>query len=202
MPIPSTEQAATTRPPVLTRTAIGQKFRGVTCLMPERRDRTKVDPSTKQSVPMLKPNGKARQELVVTMLTMKSTMPVGNLDNRAMPAEGDVVRVILKGKSYGDWIDAGKDLGFEIGVGYLVEMDTTHAQAYDEDGNALGGEITTQEAADAVPRGRSLGYYGPLTVREAATPEEIAWDTKATKFYNDAERPEAPAASTPSVDEF
>ena len=184
-PTPTTAGA-----PVLSRRAIGQKFKGVTCLMPESRDRMKYDKETQTSSPMLKPNGKARQELVVTMLTIGSSMPTGKIDEPAIPVEGDVVRVILKGKSFGDWIEAADTLGRKIGVGFIVEMDTTVAQAYDENGGAKGAEITTQDAANAVPRGVSLGFYGPVRVGIASTPDEIAWDTKACQFYNDSQRPE------------
>lgn len=185
-PTPTTAGA-----PVLSRRAIGQSFKGVTCLMPETRDRLKFDRETNTSKPMLKPDGKARQELVVTMLTIESTMPTGKIDEPHIPSQGDVVRVILKGKAFGDWIDASKELGRKIGVGFIVEMDTTVAQAYDQEGNAKGSELTTQAAADGVPRGVSLGYYGPIRVRLAETADETAWDTKACQFYNDAQRPEA-----------
>lgn len=201
MPIPD-DTPNTAGAPVLSRRAIGQKFRGVTCLMPTSRDRMKYDTETQTSKPMLKPNGKARQELVVTMLTIKSTMPTGKIDEPVIPAEGDVVRVILKGKAFGDWIDASMELGEQPGVGYIVELDTTLAQAYDQDGNAMGSELTTQEQADAVPRGRSIGYYGPLVIRKAATPDEVEWDTRACQFYNDSERPQPAMAGAPAVPEL
>jgi len=196
-PTPSTAGA-----PVLSRRAIGQKFKGVTCLMLEPRDRLKYNPETGASTPMLKPDGKPRQELVVTMMTIESTMPTGKIDEPRIPEAGEVVRVILKGKAFGDWIDAGKALPYKIGVGFIVEMDTTVAQAYDETGHALGGELTTQAEADAVPRGRSLGYYGPITVRVASTPDEVAWDTRACAYYNDAQRPVVPAAAIDPDDVF
>jgi len=189
-PTPTTAGA-----PVLSHRAIGQKFKGVTCAMPEQRDRLKYDADAQTSRPMLKPDGKPRQELVVTMMTIASTMPVGKIDEARIPVEGEVVRIILKGKAYGDWIDAGKELGAKPGVGYIVEIDTTVAQAYDESGHPTGPELTTQAEADAVPRGRSLGYYGPLKVRTAANPDEIAWDTKACAFYNDTNRPAAPTTT-------
>ena len=196
-PTPTTAGA-----PVLSRRAIGQKFKGVTCLMPESRDRMKYDKETQTSSPMLKPNGKARQELVVTMLTIGSSMPTGKIDEPAIPNEGDVVRVILKGKSFGDWIEAADTLGRKIGVGFIVEMDTTVAQAYDENGGAKGPEITTQDAANAVPRGVSLGFYGPVHVGIASTPDETVWDTKACQFYNDSQRPEPVVGARAVEDPF
>jgi hypothetical protein len=174
--------------PVLSRTAIGQRFQGVTCLMPKSRDRLK------NGEPIMNNRGKPSQELVVTLLTIGSTMPVGKVGEHRIPGEGEVVRAILKGKAYGDWIDASNALGVKPGVGYIVTLDTTHAQAYDESGHAMGGEIKTQAEADLVPRGRSLGYYGPLTIHAPATPAEIAWDTKACQFYNDSLRPATEAA--------
>jgi len=196
-PTPTTAGA-----PVLSHRAIGQKFRGVTCLMPQQRDRLKYNPETQTSSPMLKPDGRPKQELVVTMMTIESTMPVGKIDEQRKPDVGEVVRVILKGKAFGDWIDASKELGQKPGVGYIVEMATTVAQAYDETGHPQGGELTTQAEADAVPRGRSLGYYGPLKVRVPEGADEVAWDTKACAFYNDANRPTVPDAdpfATPSA---
>jgi len=175
--------------------------------MPESRDRTKIDKQTDSRVVMLKPNGKPSQELVLTLLTLKSTMPVGKIDDQRLPDEGEVVRVILKGKAYGDWIDASKELDARPGVGYIVEMDTTVAQAYDENGTPTGPEMHTQAEADLVPRGRSLGYYGGLTIRVPVGADEVAWDTKACAFYNDSERPQvvdhdAHTQSTPEIDEF
>lgn len=196
-PTPSTAGA-----PVLSRRAIGQKFKGVTCLMPESRDRQKKDQQTGNTVTLYKPNGKARQELVVTMMTISSTMPTGKIDEPRIPEPGDVVRVILKGKAFGDWIEASDKLGMKVGVGFIVEMETTTAQAYDQDGNPMGGELTTQAEADAVPRGRSLGYYGPITVRIADTPDEVAWDTKACQFYNDSQRPAVPVADVSAEEPF
>jgi len=170
--------------------------------MPEQRDRTKVDKQTDSRVVMLKPNGKPSQELVLTLLTLKSTMPVGKIDDQRLPDEGEVVRVILKGKAYGDWIDASKELDARPGVGYIVEMDTTVAQAYDENGTPTGPEMHTQAEVDLVPRGRSVGIYGGLIIRVPAGVDEVAWDTKAIAFYNDSERPQvADAPSAPVIDE-
>ncbi len=189
-----------TAAPVLSRRAIGQKFRGVTCLMPEQRQMTKTD-ANGVSTPVLKPNGRPKHELVVTLMTIKSTMPTGKIDEPRIPQEGDVVRAILKGKAFGDWIEASNALGRKVGVGFIVEMDTTIAQAYDETGQPVGGELTTQEQADAVPRGRSLGYYGSVTVRVPETAEEVAWDTKACQFYNDTQRPDAGPAHVEHLEE-
>lgn len=190
MPIPN-DTPTTAGAPVLKHTAIGETFKGVTCLMPEPRDRQKRN-TDGTSTPMLKPDGKPRKELVVTMLVIESTMPVGRVGEHRIPEPGETVRAILKGKSYGDWIDTGNKLSQQPGVGYIVEMSTTHAQAYDESGQPKGKEVLTQAEADAVPRGVSLGFYGPLVVREPEGADEIAWDTKACQFYNDSQRPAAP----------
>jgi hypothetical protein len=176
--------------PVLTRTAIGQHFIGVTCAFAKPRDRKKTDPVTHELVPIVKPNGKIAQELVVTLLTMPgTTMPTGKIGEHRTPIEGEVVRAILKGKSYGDWIDAETAFGKKIGVGYIVEWTVDRAQTYDENGNPVGPELTTQAECDAVPRARTLGFYGPLTVRTAVG-AEVAWDDKACAFHREANRPE------------
>ena len=184
---------APTSSPVLKHTAIGEKFVGVMCAFKKQRDRTK------DNAPMLKPNGKVAQELVLTMMTMPgTTMQVGKVGEHRTPETGEVVRAILKGKSFGHFIDANNALGGKVGVGYIVEIGTDVAQAYDEKGAAIGPELRTQAECDAVPRGRTLGYYGPLTIHVPTTADEVAWDTKASAYFNDANRP----VETAPVEDF
>lgn len=183
---------ANSLPPVLSRTAIGQRFHGVMCDFPLNRPRHKQD-----GTPVLKDNGQPSNELVVTLLTVSSTMPVGKVGEHRTPEPGEPVRLILKGKAYGDWIDGQKELGHAMRVGDMVIADTTYGQAYDEK-TPVGPKLTTQAECDAVPRGRTLGYYGTITLREAA-PGEATWDAKACQFYNDRQRPvQEEADATPA----
>lgn len=185
------------RLPVLRRKRIGEQFVGMLVDTPVSRDRQKQDPVTKAMVPLLKPNGKPRQELVVKLLALPgATMAAGLGDEHTVPAEGTVVRAILKGKAYGDWIDATNVHG-TLQVGDVVFLDTTHAQAYDANGNPTGGEITTQEAADAVPRERSLGFYGRIAIRRA-NPDEAGWVTKAEAAYHAAQQANAIPLDNPT----
>lgn len=167
--------------PVVKRTALGQKFNGAV-LKVEQRDRLKKDDATGQMTPILKPNGKARQELVVTCLTLPgTTAPVGLGDNEFVPDPEQVVRLILKGKAFGEWIEAKNVLERPINVGDIVTQVTDKAQVYDAQGNPSGPELTDQTDVDAVPRTRSVGIYGPITLREPKAGSE--WIAKAEAAY-------------------
>src|SRR4029077_4165176 len=87
--------------PVVKRTALGQTFNGAIVQVAQR-DRLKKDDATGAMTPILKPNGNARQELVVTCLTLpRTTAPVGLKEDEHQPEEGELVRLILKGKAFG-----------------------------------------------------------------------------------------------------
>lgn len=170
--------------PVVKRTALGQVFNGA-ILKSEQRDRLKKgDDGTMK--PIIKPGtGKHAQELVVTCLTLPgTTAPAGLGEDENIPQPGDIVRLILKGKSFGDWIESKKGLpDGTVAVGDIVTQTTQLAQVYDQQGNPSGGEITDQAAIDAArQRGRSVGIYGPLTLREPKPDSE--WQSKAVAAYN------------------
>ena len=168
--------------PVVKRTQIGQVFRG-SVLKAESRDRLKrADDGT--MIPIVKPSGKHAQELVVVCLTLPgTTAPVGLGDMEEVPEPGDIVRLILKGKSFGDWIDAKRALpGGSLGVGDVVTQTTASAQVYDAQGNPSGPEVTSQEAVvQAKMKGRSVGIYGPLTLEPPLDGDE--WLAKAVTAY-------------------
>ncbi len=165
------------RIPVLKRRTIGETFVGMLIDTPDQRDKLKDDKT------VLKPNGRPRQELVVPLIALPgTTMMAGLGDDIGVPTAGDVVRAILKGKAFSEWIDAIKGLSPHH-VGDVIQMITTHAQAYDSDGRPMGQEIRTQAEADAVPRGRTLGFYGSITVRRS-TPDEAGWVAKAAEAYH------------------
>lgn len=173
--------------PVVKRTALGQKFNGAV-LKVDQRDRLKKDENTGQMVPVLKPGGNARQELVVTCMTLPgTTAPAGLGDNEFTPEPEAIVRLILKGKAFGDWIEAKNGLGRGIQVGDIVTQITDRAQVYDANGNPSGAELTDQEAVNAVPRGRSVGIYGPVTLR--APKEGSDWVLKAEEAYHSLRQP-------------
>jgi hypothetical protein len=184
--------------PVVKRTAIGQTFVGLV-VKAESRDRMKRgDDGTMR--PMLKPDGKARQEMVVTAITAEgTTSPAGLGDDVGVPEPGALVRLILKGKAFGDWIEAKRNLGRGIQVGDVVTQVTTTAQRYDADGQPKGDELTTQEALDAVPRGQSVGVYGPLTV--AANPDSAAVAEAEKVYHSLSERIAAEPAAGPFDEE-
>lgn len=181
MAIPLGEQF-TPGHPVVKRTAFGQMFCGAVVNV-ERRGRTKRDPDSGISVPIVKADGKQKQELIVTCVTMPgTTSPAGIGDEQGIPEEGDIVRLILKGKSFADWIQAENGLGRQLQVGDFVKQRTTNAQVYDANGSPKGGLISTQAELDAVPRNTTVGVYAELKL-EPGTGE---WVDKAEAAYRAA----------------
>jgi hypothetical protein len=172
------DRGSGTRHPILKRKVIGESFTGALVKAPEQRDVLKEDK------PVLKPNGKPKQELVITLLALPgATMKAGIGDMvPAVPLPGEIVRVIVRGLSFSQWIDAKKAHGGKLHVGDMVTVTTTHGQAYDANGNPTGGKLETQAECDAVPRERSLGMYGDITLRSAST-DEADWVAKAEAAY-------------------
>lgn len=187
---------------VLRRKVIGEKFIGMAVVPTESRPRLKRDNGV--DVPLLHPSGKPRMELVVKLMALPGcTMHAGLGDESAVPTPGTIVRAILKGKSYGDWIDALKvhrDLGNSFVVGDVIEMATTHAQVYDAHGTPMGAEITTQEQALAVPRERTLGFYGTLVIRRPG-PAEQSYETQAEAKYRELTAISLPSLPVPADDD-
>lgn len=173
--------------PVVKRTALGQKFHGAVIRV-DQRDRLKKDETTNLMVPVPKGNGKVKQELVVTCMTLPgTTAPVGLGDDEHVPEPEEVVRLILKGKAFGDWIETKAALGRPVNVGDIVSQVTDKAQAYDAQGNPSGNEITDQATINNLPRGRSVGIYGPITLR--APKEGSEWIGKAEAAYHGLHEP-------------
>ena len=179
----------------------------------EQRDQLKDDPLTKQKVKI--PNGfdrngqpKFKQELVVQAIAISGDMVAAIGDRSGVPVPGDRVRLILKGKGFGDWIDARKKhRGNKMNVGDVLSLDTTHAQVWNADKSPKGPKILSQADADAVPRGQSIGFYGTMTL---APGQEAAWIEAAETAYREDESgerqkraiPLADATSDGYVDEF
>ena len=178
------EEAGTIRTPVLRRKRIGEEFVGA-LVRTTQRDVLKRDDATGTDRPVLKANGKPRQELVVTLVTISSTMAAGLGEEVAVPEPGDIVRSILKGGGFGQWIEANGLLKPRQ-VGDIVTITSEWGQAYDAHGAPTGDKLTTQAQLDAVPRERSLGVYGSVAIRRA-TPAETEWVTAAETAYHDAQ---------------
>lgn len=178
------EEAGTTRTPVLRRKRIGEAFGGA-LVRTTQRDVLKRDDATGTDRPVLKANGKPRQELVVTLVTISSTMAAGLGEEVAVPEPGDIVRCILKGGGFGQWIEANGLLKPRQ-VGDIVTLTSEWGQAYDAHGAPTGDKLTTQAQLDAVPRERSLGVYGSVAIRRA-TPAETEWVAAAEMAYHDAQ---------------
>lgn len=178
MPIELTEPNAGPRTPILKRRTIGETFTGALVKTPEQRDQLDGD-----GKPKLKDNGKPRQELVITMVALPgATMAAGiGQDPPAPPAAGEVVRTILRGLAFGQWIDA-KNAHGTLQVGDIITLTTTHGQAYDAGGKPTGDRLTTQAECDAVPRTQALGMYGDISIRRA-TAAEAQWVQAAEREY-------------------
>jgi hypothetical protein len=179
----SLEEPRTPGAPVVKRTAIGQRFVGALVAL-EQRNVLKRNAAGVME-PVMKPDGiKAKQELVLTLIAMPgTTAPAGLGDTTAVPEAGDTVRLILRGKAFGEWIEAKKTHG-PVATGDVVEQSTTHGQAYDAAGQATGPKLTTQAEIDALPRHQIFGIYGPLTLRKP-TAAEAEWATKADAAHHD-----------------
>lgn len=186
--------------PVVKRQALGEKFFGAVVSV-QQRDRLKKDEVTGQMVPIVKAGGKPRQELVVTCLTLPgTTASVGLGEEEYVPEAEVVVRLILKGKAFSDWIGAKNALGRPVEVGDVVTQITDRAQVYDAQGNPSGSEITDQGALNSVPRGKSVGVYGPITLR--APKEDSEWTAKAEAAYYALREPIAAEVGTVEPDSY
>lgn len=170
----------------------------------EQRDRLKMDQATNQMVKI--PNGfdrnnrpKFKQELVIHALAITGNMVAALGDKSGVPAPGDRVRVILKSKGFGEWIEAKKThRGGQFNVGDVLAMSTTHGQCWNADSSPKGPELRTQAEVDAVPRGVSLGLYGPLSLHEG---QDQQWIQMAEEAYLADERAKAEANRIPLGDE-
>jgi hypothetical protein len=102
-----------------------------------------------------------------------------------VPAAGDRVRLILKARGFGDWIEARRShRKGRLNVGDVLTLETRWAQQYDQDGNAKGPKIEDQATADALPRNVTVGFYGPLYLSEGT---DSRWIEAAEQAYRDDE---------------
>lgn len=145
--------------------------------------------------------GKPRNELIVHGLALPGfSALVGKGDQQDVPAPGTPCRFILRGKGFGQWIDARKaHRGGKLCVGDVVARTIDHAQAYDASGAPKGGRITSQAEADKLPRSTTLGYYGELTLEQ---PSDEAWVQKAEAAYHEWQESQRTQLPDESDDEF
>lgn len=186
MSIPLDDDVRSTATPVVKRQRIGEKFVGAIVRF-EQRDKTKKTVDGLR-VPILKPNGKPRQELVVHCIAMPNTTAYAGIgDDVEVPEPGTPVRLILGGKAFGDWIEERKShRNGKICVGDVIVQQTTRAQAYDVSGNPKGAEITSQDEIDAIRAkapSTAIGVYGPITLHE---PKDQQWVAAAEQAYRQA----------------
>lgn len=137
-------------------------------------------------------SGKPRNELVLHGITMPGTTAMAGIgDRQEVPAPGEPVRFILRGRGYGQWIDARKGhRGGKLCVGDVISRTIDHAQAYNADGSPKAGQITSQAEADKLPRSTTVGFYGEL---QLSVPNDEAWVAKAEaayKAWQDSQRTE------------
>ena len=123
---------------------------------PEQRDRLRKNLASGAMEPI--PNGtdrqgrpKVKQEMVVHAIAMPGTTMEARIgDEGGVPAPGDRVRLILKAKGFGEWIEARRQhRRGRLNVGDVLMLETRWAQQYDQDGNPKGPKIEDQAAASS-----------------------------------------------------
>jgi len=171
------EEPRTPGLPVVKRQRIGETFNGALV----RADQRDV---LKDGEPILKPNGKRKQELVLTLVAMPGTDATAGIgDDIGVPTPGDLVRFMLRGAAFGQWIEARKTHR-NLATGDVFTHFTDSAQCYDANGAVKGPKITEQAKLEAIPRGTAVGVYGTLALRPP-TPAEGQWVTKADAAHDD-----------------
>ena len=193
MPIEINESANYVSYPIIKHRNIGECSR-LAVIRWEQRAQLRKDSNTGQMVKV--PNGmdrnnnpKYKQELVIHAIAVNGNMQAAIGDASSIPASGDRVRVILKAKAFGDWIEQRKvHRGGKFQVGDLLDLQTTHAQQYDQNGIPKGAEIRDRAIAATVPRGVTLGFYGTLTLSPGTDPHAIAAAEAAYHADEEAQR--------------
>jgi hypothetical protein len=174
--------------PILRRRKIGDRFRGAIVHYETR------DQRDEKGGPRLKADGRTAKELVVHLLTIRSTMPVGRSDDEWTPDEGTICRLILKGGAWGQWIDASKTVDGGVCRGDLLEHGTTHADFFKGAGAPVGRGEDESEIDTARRKGWTVGYRGSLTITAGS-------DQALTDRCNAAYQSMATDKRTPIVDD-
>ena len=172
--------------PVIRQQRLGE-IANLAVVRTEQRDRLRRNLSSGEMETI--PNGtdrqgrpKVKQEMVLHAVAMPGTTMEARLgEEGGVPTPGDRVRLILKAKGFGDWIETRRShRKGKLNVGDVLMLETRWAQQYDQDGNPKGPKIEDQASADAVPRNVTIGFYGPLSIREGTDP---AWIEAAEQAY-------------------
>jgi hypothetical protein len=200
MAIELQDQTRTTYP-VLRHQLIGELAQ-LAIIKTEERDRLARNPATDQLEKI--PNGinrdgqpKFKQELVIHAIAMPgTTMEVKQGEEFICPQPGDRVRLILKGLAFGRFLDARKThRAGKLYVGDLLITGTDQAQVYDATGKPKGEPIRDQQQALKIPRGQTVGYYGPI---ELAEPTDPQWVNAAEEAFLADQRAEQAARAIPA----
>lgn len=153
--------------PVLNNRAIGEEYVGGVIKF-ESRQQQDADRNLK-----FKDNGKPLTELIVWLYTVRSTMEAGIGGTDQVPEPGAIVRAILKGKTFSQWIDEKDKLYRGIQVGDKVRLTTDVGIPY-RGKTPAGAELRTNEqiaefkqTRDWIDRKVTLGMYGPVQIRAA-----------------------------------
>ena len=189
--------------PVIRQQRLGE-IANLAVVRTEQRDRLRRNLSSGEMEKI--PNGtdrqgrpKVKQEMVLHAVAMPGTTMEARLgEEGGVPTPGDRVRLILKAKGFGDWIETRRShRKGKLNVGDVLTLETRWAQQYDQDGNPKGTKIEDQAAADAVPRNVTIGFYGPLSLKEGS---ESRWIEAAEQAYRDDEAAERQQRSIPLDD--
>lgn len=205
MPINLTDETSYVSYPVISQQRFNEKAL-LSVIRTEQRDRLKKNLSTNQLEKI--PNGidrsgrpKYKQELVIHCIAMPGTTMEAKIGGEgSVPTAGDRVRVILKAKGFGDWIEKRKNhRSGRLNVGDILTIETQWAQQYDQDGNPKGNKITSQAEADKVPRNVTLGFYGPLTLAEPTVADD-QWVSAAEAAWHEDDAAKRQARAIPAGD--
>lgn len=185
-----------TRYPVLSQRRIGEEFVGGVIKF-ERRERHTKDGETIYN----KKTGKPRYELVVHLLTLRGDMQAGLAGEYTTPERGEVVRAILKGGAFGNWIEAQNALPRGLQVGDMVYMNTDKAVRYVETDPKAA--LTTQAEVDEykktpawTERKETLSWQGEVKIREPK-PDEVGFVAECEAKYHELGRQNIPLNDDP-----
>lgn len=203
MAINLTDEGNFTSYPVIRQQRIGEQAT-LAIIRHETRDRLAKNPITKELEKI--PNGvdrngkpKYKKELVIHCITMPNTDMEAKLGGEGgVPQVGERVKVILKAKGFGNWIEARKShRQGKLNVGDVLKITTDHAQQFDENGAPKGQKITTQAEVDKIHRGITVGFYGSISLAEPGT-EDDKWIAAAEAAWRDDDRAKRAEAAIPA----
>jgi len=184
--------------PVLKRKRIGEEFVGMVVEQKLRDHRTMA------GVVVMKADGVTpKQEQMLTVVTISSTMVVGLGQEEHTATPGEVVRIIFASGGLSTWIDTKdafkRSAGRGLNVGDVVTLSHTYAEVYAGAGSKPTNVATQEEADRYRAQGRQIGYRGPVVVRQPTAAEGAAWAEQV--FAARAATVAAPAISVDVYDD-